>query len=391
MKRIVYIGNVGWANTATAIHVQNRARLIQRLGMEVYAISFYPGDNNVIVDIPELKYHYLPDYNGTGKTRGLQWNIDQFICTFSYKKTIEQLQMLKPDAVILYEINSIMFELAMKRYCKRNNVKIVIETTEWMGQEKYSNLRERLIVQQKSFQKKYIDKRCNNIIAISEFLEEHYKSQRCNVVRIPPLFPDIEDNFPLSRHKDTRCGASINLVFAGTLAQKDFLEPMLKAVKQLNSKSVRISFDIIGPSIGEIQDLLSINHLEEFGLFLHGRLSHEKALQYLKKADFSILLRQNMRYAKAGVSTKFVEAMCYGVPSICTKTGGTDLFVENGENGFLIDTNSEDEILEILEHILQMSSEEILLMKRKAHECALKNFSIEMYVEKMSAFITKCK
>jgi beta-1,4-mannooligosaccharide/beta-1,4-mannosyl-N-acetylglucosamine phosphorylase len=39
----------------------------------------------------------------------------------------------------------------------------------------------------------------------------------------------------------------------------------------------------------------------------------------------------------------------------------------------------------------QMSSDEILEMKRKAHECALDNFLIEMYEEKMSTFLVKCK
>lgn len=391
MKKIAYIGNVGWANTATALHVQNRARLIELLGIKVYAISFYPGENNMITNIPELEYHYLPDFNGTGKIHGLLWNIDQFICTFSYKKTIEKLQVLQPDAVVLYEINSVMFELAMIHYCKKNNIKIIIETTEWMGKEKDSDLPTRLIVQQKNFQKKYIDKMCKNIIAISEFLEEHYKKQKCHVVRIPPIFSNIDNNFPKGRHKDTRCGASVNIVYAGTLAQKDFLEPFLKAVMQINSKYIKLSFDIIGPDVKEIQNVLSTDELEEIGIFCHGRLPNELVLEYLKKADFSILLRQNMRYAKAGVSTKFVEAMCYGVPSICTKIGGTDIFVRDGENGFLINVNSEEEILELLEHILQMSSNEILEMKRKAHECARDNFLIEKYEKKMSAFLVKCK
>jgi glycosyltransferase involved in cell wall biosynthesis len=78
------------------------------------------------------------------------------------------------------------------------------------------------------------------------------------------------------------------------------------------------------------------------------------------------------------------------VPSICTKVGGTDLFVKDGENGFLVNSNSEQDLKEKLEYILQMSDEEILTMKKNAYMFAQQNFDISVYVDKMKKFLESC-
>lgn len=391
MSNLVYIGSVGWASSASAIHVQNRARLMNNIGFTCYAISDYPNDNNLIDDMMELQYCYMSPYKGERKIRGLKWNIDQFVCIFSYPQIITYLNGIKPEYIILYEINSIILQLALLRYCKKNGIKCIIETSEWMGSEKYENLQTYLITKQKDIQRKYIDKRFKNIIAISAYLEKHYKEQKCHVIKVPPLFGNLEDNLPITRHEDMRCDAQVKLVFAGTLSKKDYIESILKALIKVNEQNIRIAFDVIGPNAIDIQELLAIDNLESIGVFCHGFLPHNEVLYYVQRADFSVLLRENMIYAKAGVSTKFVEAMCLGVPSICTKVGGTDIFVKNGENGFLIDSNSENEIKNILEYILQMSEDEILAMKKSAYEFAMKTFSMDMYGKAMKDFLEKCK
>ena len=390
MDKIVYVGSIGWANTASAIHIQNRAKLFSEMGLQVYAISDYPSDMNLLNDIPELKYDYMTPYKGSKKIQAIKWHIDQFVCVFSYWQITERLRKIKPDVVVLYEVNSIMLELALLKYCKKHNMKLVIETTEWMEPEKYNDFYTKLIVGQKDIQKKYIDKKCKNIIVISEFLEKHYKNQNCTVVHIPPVVSNLENNIPILRYQEQRCKAKVKFVFAGALSQKDFLETLLTVIVCLNEKEVQIAIDIIGPDKKAIQNMLAIDSLETVGIYCHGKLEHSVVLQYVKEADFSLLLRQNMRYAKAGVSTKFVEAMSLGVPSICTKVGGTDLFVKDGENGFLVNSNSEKDLKDKLEYILQMSDEEILTMKKNAYIFAQQNFDISVYVDEMKKFIESC-
>lgn len=114
---------------------------------------------------------------------------------------------------------------------------------------------------------------------------------------------------------------------------------------------------------------------------------YENTLSIVKKADFSVLMRENKRYAKAGVSTKFVEAMSLAVPSICTAVGGTDAFVRDGVDGFLIKDNSVYEILGKLELIVNMDSSEILQMKLNALNKAKHVFSEDQYFEVTKLFL----
>lgn len=149
----------------------------------------------------------------------------------------------------------------------------------------------------------------------------------------------------------------------------------------------KVIFDVIGPSADTIKNMIKCDNPVQYGINCHGRLSHENTLSIVKKADFSVLMRENKRYAKAGVSTKFVEAMSLAVPSICTAVGGTDAFVSDGVDGFLIKDNSVYEILGKLELIVNMDSSEILQMKLNALNKAKHVFSEDQYFEVTKLFL----
>lgn len=146
-------------------------------------------------------------------------------------------------------------------------------------------------------------------------------------------------------------------------------------------------FDVVGPSADTIKNMIKCDNPVQYGINCHGRLSHENTLSIVKKADFSVLMRENKRYAKAGVSTKFVEAMSLAVPSICTAVGGTDAFVSDCVDGFLIKDNSVYEILDKLELIVNMDSSEILQMKLNALNKAKHVFSEDQYFEVTKLFL----
>ena len=391
IKKIVYFGDIGIPNSASAIHIYNRAKLLRNLGIEVHVVCMIPKNKEKIENDEIIRYHYLPPIKGKGKIRGIRWNIDLIFANETYSPMIKMIEDLKPDAIILYEVNSIILQNKVRNFCKKNNIKIIIETTEWMEIGKERSISANLIVWQKDIQKKYIDKKCKNIIAISTFLEEHYKSQKCNVVRIPPLFSKIISEKDVKRVKDVRNNANVRLIFAGSLSSKDYLIELLRVLLMINKKSIEVSFDVIGPSEEELKRSINEEELEKYGIYAHGRISHEKVLKMVQEADFSVLFRQNKRYAKAGVSTKFCEAMSLGVPSICTQVNGTDRFVVNGKNGFLIKENTEEAIRSILLEILKMKNEQIIEMKKNAYRFAEKNFSINNYLEKMSLFLKECK
>lgn len=388
MKKILYVGQIAIEGSASCTHVRNRARFFNTIGYEVYGLSECPKNEcDKVEDTDFLKYVYMKPFHGKGKVRGAGWIADQFLGIHTYNEIIRALKFISPDIIILYELNSIVVEERIRAYCEKHNIRLIIEVTEWMEVENRKGIATRGIVWQKDIQKRYIDKRCGNIIAISEFLYEHYRNQGCNVIRLPPLVYDFADKDQVFRDRDAVKLRQVKLVFAGTTDFKDYLEPMLKAIRKINNNEIKIIFDVVGPSPDAIERMLECSNLTQCGINCYGRLSHENTLSIVRKADFSVLMRENKRYAKAGVSTKFVEAMSLAVPSICTAVGGTDAFVTDGVDGVLIKDNSVHEVLDKLMQIVNMDSSKILQMKLNALNTAKQVFSEGQYYNVVKCFL----
>lgn len=388
MKKILYVGQIAIEGSASCTHVRNRARFFNNIGYEVYGLSECPKNEcDKVEDTDFLKYVYMKPFHGKGKVRGAGWIADQFLGIHTYNEIIRALKFISPDIIILYELNSIVVEERIRAYCEKHNIRLIIEVTEWMEVENRKEIATRGIVWQKDIQKRYIDKRCGNIIAISEFLYEHYRNQGCNVIRLPPLVYDFADKDQVFRDRDAVKLRQVKLVFAGTTDFKDYLEPMLKAIRKINNNEIKIIFDVVGPSPDAIESMLECSSPTQYGINCYGRLSHENTLSIVRKADFSVLMRENKRYAKAGVSTKFVEAMSLAVPSICTAVGGTDAFVTDGVDGVLIKDNSVHEVLDKLMQIVNMDSSEILQMKLNALNTAKQVFSEGQYCNVAKCFL----
>lgn len=388
MKKILYIGQIAIEGSASCTHIRNRARFFNNIGYEVYGLSECPKNEcDKVEDTDFLKYVYMKPFHGKGKVRGAGWIADQFLGIHTYNEIIRALKFISPDIIILYELNSIVVEERIRAYCKKHNIRLIIEVTEWMEVENRKEIATRGIVWQKDIQKRYIDKRCGNIIAISEFLYEHYRNQGCNVIKLPPLVYDFADKDQIFRDRDVVKLHQVKLVFAGTTDFKDYLEPMLKAIRKINNNEIKIIFDVVGPSPDAIEGMLECSSPTQYGINCYGRLSHENTLSIVRKADFSVLMRENKRYAKAGVSTKFVEAMSLAVPSICTAVGGTDAFVSDGVDGILIKDNSVHEVLDKLVQIVNMDSSKILQMKLNALNTAKQVFSEGQYYNVAKCFL----
>lgn len=387
---ILYIGNVGYPDTASSIHVRNRAIFMKSCGHEVHILCELASDGKRMEEVDEVTYQYMDPYPGRGKVRGAFWNLDQVFGKFYFKQTQKYLDKIKPDIIILYEPNSILYVLKMLNLSKKEEFKLVIETTEWRNPKDYRGIIPRVINTEKDLQKKYIDKKVGNVIAISKYLYQHYLEQNCNTILLPPIFPEADKKKKLIReNSDNR--KVLKIVYAGALASKDYIDTLLHAIIRLNTDEVRVVIDIIGPDKMQVQKLVGNDELEKYGIYCHGRLSHDKTLSIVEKADLSVLLRMNKRYAKAGVSTKFCEAMMLGVPSICTSVGGTDLFVKDKYNGFLVRDNDLNTLETTLLSIIDLSREQIEEIKNNALTTANELFTPDKYIEQFNAFLNKCK
>lgn len=382
--KILYAGAIGQKDTATSIHVLRNARLLEKMGNTVSFCSEYPVQGETLQD-KQIKVDYSVPYQGSKKMRNARWMIEQVFGFRLWRRLKKNILEVQPDVLILYDPASILLYGRVLRLCKRLKIGFCVEVTEWAESRDISGIG-KFIRWQRDIRKKYLDAKCGNVIAISPLLERHYTAQGANVLRLPPIYQD-EDFIkePLQLKKEP-----LKLVFAGTLAQKDFLLPMIMAVNKINSTNLRIEFVIIGV---DEKSFNKNNNPPEIGkgiVFL-GRMEHVKVLQYVEAAHLSILLREDKRYAKAGVSTKFTEAMCVGTPSICTRVGGTDIYVKDGVNGILVENNDVNTLIGALNRVLNMTPDQIMNMKKEALKTARKYFYDKNYRDLFSEFLDKVK
>jgi len=90
-----------------------------------------------------------------------------------------------------------------------------------------------------------------------------------------------------------------------------------------------------------------------------------------------------------GLPLALMECMAHGVVPICTAVGGMAVHLEGRENGILIKSEDEDEIIaEGYKHISSLLSDNDLLAKysRNAYQYATDNFSSTDYSSKIHKF-----
>lgn len=77
--------------------------------------------------------------------------------------------------------------------------------------------------------------------------------------------------------------------------------------------------------------------------------------------------------------------------SICTSVGGTDLFIKDKYNGFLVRDNDLNTLEATLLDIISLSRDQIEEIKNNALTTANELFTPDKYIEQFNAFLNKCK
>lgn len=237
--------------------------------------------------------------------------------------------------------------------------------------------------------------RADGVITISRFLQKHFQDHGIKAIRIPTIL-DVESRewSALKSHDDD----IIRFVFAGGLGGgKDRVAEMIIAISLLSEEKQRkIQFNIYGPSkdavagqLGERASLL--DNLRE-KVFIHNRVPQQKVPQIVMENDFGIILRPKRESSEAGFPTKLAECMEVGTPIFANRTGDIELYVRNGETGYLLDSPSADEVKNTLEKILALSANDLSKMRKSTREMAIRSFNYKNYSESIEHLLSHiCK
>lgn len=110
-------------------------------------------------------------------------------------------------------------------------------------------------------------------------------------------------------------------------------------------------------------------------------------LTLVAAADFSILLRPDERFTRAGFSTKFVESLSLGVPVMANLTGDIGTYLTDGQEGIVLDAATPKACRDGILRLLSMPREQWLVMRGKARDRAVLSFAYEGYSSALCGFV----
>lgn len=299
------------------------------------------------------------------------------------KKTVAWLdaQQIKPSHVIVYG-GSAQYMFHLLPWCRSNGIPLLVDVVEWYAPHQLAGGYFGPFHVSAKIALKYHYPKCDGIIAISSYLEDHYTKLGCKVVVVPPTL-DVS-RVPLAQiSSDTT--RHLSLVYAGTPSTKDLLGNIIQGITQVDPYGERIRLLVVGPLLEQVKYLLSGSNPPPFVQVL-GRVPQEDVVSILQKADFSVLLREPQRFAQAGFSTKFVESMANGTPVIANLTSDLGVYLHDGINGLICRDHSAEAFADTLHramHILPLVRGEMRHAARKEAEMC---FDFRNYTSKLRSF-----
>lgn len=385
-KNVLYIGGFRLPDkNAAAQRVIANGKLFNKVG---YNVSFIDVDVNGRDSKKFLKTVYDGLDYLVKSQKYPQTKYEWFFYITNVKFIINAVEndlSFKPDIIVVYNYPAVAL-LKLTKYCKKNNIKIIADITEWYFPE--GNIFFRTIKGLDSyFRMHYLHKKLDGVIVISKFLENFYKN--INLMRLPPL---VDKNSIKWNSFNTKKSNSLKLIYVGSIShgKKDRLDFIINSLNRIKDRVREFEFIIIGVAKSDYIKIFGEKYMpekiDEFVSFL-GRKSHKEVIKFIKYSDYSIFLRNNNLLNTAGFPTKFVESIACGTPVLTNNSSDISEYLLNGEIGYLLSISNNKELDLSLIKALSKSKDEILEMKNKSSE--FNKFHYEIYEDEFIQFLAK--
>ncbi len=329
--KFLYVSRSGLPSTAPGIRIYNIALLLRDLGHEVVILCEQKNDISSELTCEYDNFVYLfDDHRVRSKLLSIFLRAqDILFANRSFRRVIEEIDENDYDGIFLYN-DALPLTKKLLKIKKDYGFKMYSDVTEWYELFRGRSILGILLAHLTNIRITRYDSSMDGIIVISQYLYDYLVEKNTNTIIIPPVFWDIPPiNMSISKSE------MLVLVYAGSPGSKDLLEPIIEAVKRINTARVLIEFNIIGLDSNYLKKIYG-TEISKHNIYAYGRLTNEVVKEIIKKSDLSVLLRKPLRYAKAGFSTKFAESMILGVPVLCNRVGGADIHIVDGYNGYKI-------------------------------------------------------
>lgn len=358
------------------------AKLFLSLGYEVTVAGAGESTN-----FRFLKYdgiHYTSFRHASGSVISRMMNI------IGYKSRLKNLILNNKDihTVLLNDIPYSALKY-LKKYAAQHHIKLLYDSVEWYSPEQFAYGKRNIFYYLKEkYNTKWIDPQFS-VLSISKYLENHFKSRNIKTIRIPAIL----DVNAVSCEKHINTNKTV-ILYAGSPEKKDNLREIIGGclllapdeISQIELRLAGVSKDQLLSGCG-----ISASAIEKCGdcLVIYGRLPHDKVMELLAEADFTVLLRPpDLRYAKAGFPTKIVESLACGTPVLCNITSDLNDYLTDGQNSIIVESCTAEAFAVAVKKALRLTPEQKADMSISARRCAEENFDYRLYKEEIKRILS---
>ncbi len=383
-KAVIITENKYPCEDAGAIRQHATAKILQALGYDVFVAGYGASTGKEEREYDGVKFY---SFRPASKNKLIRIAFR----VFSSFRMFRYICKHHSDADILLVVDVLPFGFRLfERFAKKRKIPLIHDSVEWYSPEEYANGTKNREYRLKEITNCKIIKAPWRVMAISSYLQEHF-SKKCEKVARIPVIMDMES---IAYRIDSK--EQINktrFVYAGGPGWKDYIKEIVAAFALLNPEEISmLELHFVGITKDQLVSICRADdkHIQKLGdsLFAHGRVPHAEAVEWVKKADFTLLLRDaSLRYAKAGFPTKIVESLSCGTPPVCNLSSDLALYLEDGNNAFLADDHSPESLCKALRKALATSSEERSAMRQSARKTAEEKFDYRFHISEFSRLV----
>lgn len=274
------------------------------------------------------------------------------------------------------------------RHKEKYGYTLLHDSVEWYSKEQFRHPYRSYSYLKKQLWMLKVLRKPLRIVAISHYIEDHFKAKGLTCVRIPSVCNpgEVTVKKELSEEK-------ITIVYAGAIGRKDHFEEIISALEMLSeAEQNRFELRIIGSTAqGFVNDTGIANDrvrkLDNCLKFL-GRVPRETVLEQLNQANFTILIRpENQRHSQAGFPTKVPESLVTGTPVICNYTSDLKEYLVDRKNAIIVEACSTDAVHDALQKILSLTAQELQQMTLEARKTAEECFDYHLYSDVLKTLL----
>ena len=382
-KTIIYYGNILFPDKDAASHrVIGNAKALRELGYNVILVGCRKGEHRRLLETKEV-FEGFDVYYFKEPESLKEWN--QYLTGYQpLKKIVDKTSIV--SAVILYNHPSISTKKILS-FSHDLGIKVYADCTEWFSPSGFSM---HTIIKKIDtwFRMRRVNKRLDGVIAISSYLQKYYDAYNCKTVCVPPLIDKKDHKWDVSSMK-SETSEKVRICYVGNpgAGSKDKLSVIIEALNKIHEQNsgIDLQFTVVGMTGEDYTRVFGEDGSKYPFVQFKGKLPNTDALSIIKQSDFSIFIRDNNLVCSAGFPTKFSESIACGTPVLTNLTSDISRYLEDGENGFVLDPSTEKTLHDSLFRALNTSSGDRLRMKLFCKE--YQAFDYHSFIEPFRGFI----